>query len=119
MIWVRLKRRAALVTKAFKKPIGITEVRDQIAYQALWTSRISAGISLVAVILSAVVAFVAITSLRLNSITAEQSRLTSQSQVAANQRLADAAARQAEASVAAAKTSQDSLIASQRAWVGP
>jgi hypothetical protein len=108
-----------LLKNAFRKPIGIREVRDQIAYQALWTNRFSALISLTAVVLSAVVAFVAISSLRLNSISAEQSRLTAQAQITASQRLADAAARQAEASVAAAKTSEDNLVASQRAWVGP
>jgi hypothetical protein len=108
-----------MLNKAFGKPVGITEVRDQIAYQALWTSRFSALVGSLAVVLSAVVAFVAISSLRLNSITAEQSRAASQSQVIANQRLADAAARQAEASIAAARTSQDNLVASQRAWVGP
>jgi hypothetical protein len=111
-----LRRKLALLNS---KPIGITEVRDQIAYQALWTSRFSASVSLIAVLLSAVVAFVAISSLRLNSITADQARRSAQSQINANARLADAAARQAEASVAAAKTSQDNLIASQRAWVGP
>jgi hypothetical protein len=116
---VYLRHMMALIRRAFARPVGIIEVRDQIAFQALWTSRFSAGVSLVAVVLSAIVAFVAITSLRLNSFTAEQSRLSSRSQVEANRRLADAAARQAEASVAAAKTPQDSLIASQRAWVGP
>lgn len=115
----RKKRLLARLHRTFGKPRRITEVRDQIAYQALWTSRFSAFVSFLAVLLSGVVAFVAISSLQLNSITAEQSRRSAQSQVEANQRLADAAARQAEASMAAAKTSHDNLVASQRAWVGP
>jgi hypothetical protein len=119
MTFAYFRRRARLIVRAFKKPVGIKEVRDKIAYQALWTSRLSAVISLIAVTLSAIVAFVAITSLRLNSTAAEQSRLSSQAQIVANERIADAAARQAEASISAARTSQDSLIASQRAWVGP
>jgi hypothetical protein len=115
----RFRRRLARFHRAFGKPVGIVEVRDQIAYQAFWTSRFSAAVSLLAVVLSAVVASVAISSLWLNSITAQQVRRSGRSQVEANQKLAQAAGRQAEASVIAAKTAQDSLIASQRAWVGP
>lgn len=113
------RRRLRLLRRAFRKPVGITEVRDQIAYQALWTSRFSALIALIAVLLSTVVAIVAIGSLQLNVVSTDQARLTAQAQITANQQLADAAARQAEASIAAAKTSQENLIASQRAWVGP
>ncbi|MBR0957250.1 hypothetical protein [Bradyrhizobium japonicum] len=115
--WLRRKR--ALLGFAFKKPVGIKDVRDRIAYQALWTSRLSAFLSLLAVVLSALVAFVAIGSLRLNSQTAEQARRSSEAQILANKTLADAAARQAEASISAAKTSRDSLVANQRAWIGP
>lgn len=119
MLAFRKKRLLARLHRAFGKPKGITEVRDRIAYQALWTSRFSAFVSLVAVVLSAVVAFVAISSLKLNSITADQARLSAQSQVDANRKLADAAARQAEASIEGVRLSRDNLIAAQRAWVGP
>jgi hypothetical protein len=73
----------------------------------------------VSVFLNGVVAIVALTSLQLNSTAIEQARTTAKAQIELSRQLADAAARQAEASIAAAKTSQDSMVASQRAWVGP
>jgi len=102
-----------------KKPPWIFAIRDRIAYQALLTSRLAAILSFIAVCLNAVVAYVAITSLKLNSTTADQARNTSQTQIDLNRQLANAATRQAEASIEAAKTSRDSLSAAQRAWIGP
>jgi hypothetical protein len=55
----------------------------------------------------------------LNIGAAEQALRTSQAQTETNRKLVEAAARQAEGTVVAAKTPQDSLTANQRAWVGP
>jgi hypothetical protein len=101
----RAKRWEARLHRFLGKPKGIKDVRDQIAYQALWTSRFSAAVSLIAVSLSAIVALVAISSLGLNIGAAERADRTARAQTENNEKLVRASARQAEASVAAAKTS--------------
>ena len=116
---IRRRVRGAWKLASSKKPAWLFAVRDRIAYQSLLTSRVSVSVSLIAVILNVIVAYVAITSLKLNVTTAEQARKTAQAQIDLNKQLADAATRQAEASVAAAKTSQDALSAGQRAWIAP
>jgi hypothetical protein len=116
MTWIKELFRSV---RRSKKPPWLFAIRDRIAYQALLTSRGAAALSFIAVCINAVVAYVAITSLNLNSQSAKQSQESAKSQVELNRQLADAATKQAEASVAAAKTSQDALTASQRAWVGP
>jgi hypothetical protein len=102
-----------------KKPPWPLAMRDRIAKRALVTNRLAVFLSFIAVLLNAVVAWVAITSLNLNSDTAKQAKLSAKAQTQVNRQLAAAATKQAEASVAAAKTSEDSLIQGQRAWVGP
>jgi len=118
-LWPKTKGKTARLYRIFGRPTFIVDARDHIAYQALMTSRFSAVVALIAVILSSVVAFVAISSLNLNSKAAEQARLTSQSQNETSRRLAEAAARQAEAAIEATKISRDNVISTQRAWVGP
>jgi hypothetical protein len=107
----RLKRK--------RKPLWTFNTRDRIAYKALFISRFN----LVAVLLNAVVASVAIASLYLNFRTAAETREAARSQTKLNQQLADAATKQAEASIktaAAAKLSADisekALRITQRAY---
>jgi hypothetical protein len=90
-------------------------MRDRIARQALVTSRVAAALSFIAVIINAVVAGVAISSLNLNSKTAEQSRETLKSQTALNRQLADAATKQADASIETAKAAKQSAEISEKA----
>jgi hypothetical protein len=99
----------------WRKPRWPLAMRDRIARQALVTSRVAAALSFIAVIINAVVAGVAISSLNLNSKTAEQSRETLKSQTALNHQLADAATKQAEASVETARAAKQSAEISEKA----
>jgi hypothetical protein len=98
-----------------KKPAWLFAIRDRIAYQALWTSRAATALSFLAVLINAVVAYVAITSLNLNSQTAKQSQETAKSQIELNRQLAEAATKQAEASIRTASAAKQSADISEKA----
>ena len=103
-----------------QKPRWLFEPRDRIAYQALVTNRFAVLLSFLAVCLNAIVALVAITSLKLTVTTAEQARTTSQTQISLNRQIADATTKQAEASAKvaeAAKQSADVTLALERPYI--
>lgn len=97
-----------------KKPPWPLAMRDRIAHRSLVTSRLAVLLSFVAVLLNAVVAGVAVSSLNLNSKTAEQSRDALKSQTTLNRQLAEAATKQAEASVETAKAAKQSAEISEK-----